>query len=86
MRFYYDDTGSDGKTTFQRGLQYPESLAADFWDFLYYSFTIAMCYQTSDVTINSVRIRRVTLLHAILSFIFVSAIIGFVGNVISNIT
>jgi uncharacterized membrane protein len=53
---------------------------------MYYSFTIAMCYQTSDVSITSVRIRRVTLLHAILSFIFVSAIIGFVVNVISNVT
>jgi uncharacterized membrane protein len=53
---------------------------------MYYSFTIAMCYQASDVTITSERIRRVTLLHAILSFILVSAMIGFVVNVISNVT
>jgi uncharacterized membrane protein len=53
---------------------------------MYYSFTIAMCYQTSDVSITSVKIRRITLLHAIFSFLFVSAIIGFVVNVISNVT
>ena len=53
---------------------------------MYYSFTIAMCYQTSDVTVTSTRIRRVTLVHAIFSFLFVTAIIGFVVNVISNVT
>ena len=86
MQLYYDDTVVDGKTTYQTGLDFPERPTADFWDFMYYSFTIAMCYQTSDVTVTSTRIRRVTLVHAIFSFLFVSAIIGFVVNVISNVT
>src|SRR5271169_942313 len=86
MRLYYDDTVVDGKRTYHLGLEFPERTTADFWDFMYYSFTIAMCYQTSDVTVTSTRIRRVTLVHAIFSFLFVSAIIGFVVNVISNVT
>jgi uncharacterized membrane protein len=86
MRLYYDDTIVDGKLIYQLGLEFPERATADFWDFMYYSFTIAMCYQTSDVSITSVRIRRVTLMHAIFSFLFVTAIIGFVVNVISNVT
>ena len=86
MRLYYDDTLVDGKLVYQMGLEFPERSTADFWDFMYYSFTIAMCYQTSDVSITSVRIRRVTLLHSIFSFLFVTAIIGFVVNVISNVT
>ena len=85
MRLYYDDTIIDGKLTYHRGLEFPHRETADFWDFMYYSFTIAMCYQTSDVTVTSVRIRRVTLVHAIFSFLFVTAIIGFVVNVISNV-
>ena len=85
-RLYYDDTVVDGKLTYHRGLEFPQRETADFWDFMYYSFTIAMCYQTSDVTVTSVRIRRVTLMHAIFSFLFVTAIIGFVVNVISNVT
>ena len=85
-RLYYDDTLVDGKLTYHRGLEFPQRETADFWDFMYYSFTIAMCYQTSDVTVTSVRIRRVTLMHAIFSFLFVTAIIGFVVNVISNVT
>jgi uncharacterized membrane protein len=86
MRLYYDDTVVDGKRIYQMGLEFPERSTADFWDFMYYSFTIAMCYQTSDVSITSVRIRRVTLLHSIFSFLFVTAIIGFVVNIISNVT
>jgi uncharacterized membrane protein len=86
MRLYYDDTVVDGKTSYQTGLEFPQRETADIWDFMYYSFTIAMCYQTSDVTVTSVRIRRVTLVHAIYSFLFVTAIIGFVVNIISNVT
>src|SRR6516225_3276687 len=86
MQLYYDDTVVDGNRTYHLGLEFPERPTADFWDFMYYSFTIAMCYQTSDVTVTSTRIRRVTLVHAIFSFLFVSAIIGFVVNVISNVT
>jgi uncharacterized membrane protein len=86
MRLYYDDTVVDGKTNYQTGLEFPQREMADIWDFMYYSFTIAMCYQTSDVTVTSLRIRRVTLVHAIFSFLFVSAIIGFVVNIIANIT
>ena len=86
MRLYYDDYIVDGKLTYRMGLEFPQSAGADFWDFMYYSFTISMCFQTSDVTVTSVRIRRVTLVHAIFSFLFVTAIIGFVVNVISNVT
>jgi uncharacterized membrane protein len=86
MQLYYDDTVVDGKTSYQTGLEFPERPTADFWDFMYYSFTIAMCYQTSDVTVTSTRIRRVTLVHSIFSFLFVTAIIGFVVNIISNVT
>ncbi len=85
MRLYYDDTIVEGEIVYHEGLEYPERAVADYWDFMYYAFTIAMCYQTSDVSITSVRIRRVTLLHAIYSFIFVTAIIGLLVNIISNI-
>ena len=52
---------------------------------MYYSFTIAMCFATSDVAITTTAMRRVTLLHAIFSFFFVAAIIGFVVNILSSL-
>jgi uncharacterized membrane protein len=67
------------------GLAFPEEgLTPDYWDFLYFSFVIGMCYQTSDVSITGSEIRRYTLLHSIFAYLYgvgilsmvVSAVIG----------
>jgi uncharacterized membrane protein len=86
MSMYYNDLTVTDAVSYDEGLAYPDQKTPDYWDFMYYSFTIAMCYQTSDVTITNPAIRRVTLLHAIFSFLFVALIIGLVVNVLSNIT
>ena len=85
MRIYYDDRIVDGRLIYHQGLEFPERQVPDFRDFMYYSFTIAMCYSTSDVAVTSVRIRRVTLLHALFSSLYTTVIIGFVVNIISNV-
>jgi uncharacterized membrane protein len=74
-----------GGADYVGGLDFPNSGLVDYWDFLYYSFTIAMCYQTSDISVTSAAMRRVTLVHAIVSFIYVSSIIGLVVNLVSNV-
>ena len=89
-RLYYDEEeGSQANDrspfAFTKGLQFPDKELVDFWDFMYYSFTIAMCYQTSDVSVESSAMRRVTLLHSILSFAFVLVVLGFTVNAIGNI-
>lgn len=93
-RIYYDEKRSelgrlpaaDGNSeNFVGGLEFPMAGLADYWDFLYYSFTIAMCYQTSDISVTSVVMRRLTLVHSILSFVYVSCIIGLVVNLVSNV-
>ncbi len=85
MHMYYSDTIPDDELPYDEGMAYPERKMPDYWDFMYYSFTIAMCYQTSDVTITNPKVRRVTLLHAIYSFFFVAAILGLVINILSNL-
>lgn len=53
------------------GLLFPDAdLTPDYWDFLYYSFTIGMCYQTSDVCLNSPEMRRYTLVHCVISYLY----------------
>jgi uncharacterized membrane protein len=93
-RIYYDQvepepgklpTGEGNAAGFVGGLEFPTVGLADYWDFLYYSFTIAMCYQTSDISVTSVLMRRVTLVHSILSFVYVSCILGLVVNLVSNV-
>ena len=84
-RLYYDETDGGASGNYKRGLEFPGGKLVDYWDFMYYSFTIAMCYQTSDVSVSSAPMRRLTLAHSILSFIFVALIIGLVVNVVSNL-
>ncbi|MCP4575981.1 MAG: DUF1345 domain-containing protein [Deltaproteobacteria bacterium] len=84
-RLYYDEVDDGSTGEYKGGLEFPGDQLADYWDFMYYSFTIAMCYQTSDVSISNAPMRRLTLIHSILSFIFVALIIGLVVNVVSNL-
>jgi len=72
--------------TFQRGLAFPgERDIIDYWDFIYYSFTIAMCFQTSDISITSPFMRRLTIVHAIFSFLFVLLLFGMMVNIIAKV-
>jgi len=84
-RLYYDEMDNGSTGDYKKGLEFPGGKLVDYWDFMYYSFTIAMCYQTSDVSISSAPMRRLTLVHSILSFIFVALVIGLVVNVVSNL-
>lgn len=64
------------------GLVFPERLQEpDYWDFAYFAFTIGVAAQTADVAIASPRIRRVALAHAVLSFLYNTAILALAINV-----
>ena len=51
-KLYYGEIDHNDANVCRKGLVFPGNQdAVDYWDFVYYSFTIAMCFQTSDVTI-----------------------------------
>ena len=81
---YYQDhqTQSDCKAG---GLDFPEDIEPDYWDFLYFSFVIGMTSQVSDVQITSRSMRRLSLLHSILSFLFNTAIVAMSINIIAGL-
>ena len=82
---YYDvNTDMDGIKNNIGGLQFPGSDEPDYLDFVYFSFVVGMTFQVSDVEIASRRIRRLCLMHAILSFAFNTAIVALSINVISG--
>ena len=63
------------------GLLFPGTSAPSDMDFAYYSFTLGMCFQVSDVQITSAEIRRVSLGHALISFLFNTTIVALALNV-----
>jgi uncharacterized membrane protein len=78
-RVYY------GSPVERRALKFPgidEEL--DYWDFLYFSFTIAVAAQTSDVTVMSHTVRKTVLAQSILSFLFNVAILGLTINIAAS--
>ena len=65
-------------------MTFPDDTEPDYWDFAYFSFTIGMCAQVSDVTISSKSIRRTALVHSILSFIFNAALLALTVNIAAS--
>lgn len=69
-----------------RSLRFPdEVLMPDYWDFLYFAFTIAVAAQTSDVVITSRAMRKTVLAQSVLSFFFNAAILGFSINIAASV-
>jgi uncharacterized membrane protein len=65
------------------GLSFPDSEAGfepDHTDFLYFSFTIAVTAQTSDVGVTTRSMRRLVLFQSIVSFVFNTTILAFSVN------
>ena len=64
------------------GLEFPGGEKPDDFDFLYFAFTIGMCFQVSDATVSSQTIRRTVLAHAILAFAYNTVVLALVVNLI----
>jgi uncharacterized membrane protein len=69
-----------------RPLRFPDTKMPEFWDFTYFSFTIAAACQTADVSTTPGAIRKVLIAHSVLSFFFNAAILGLAINVTAGLT
>lgn len=68
-----------------RPLAFPNENFPDYWDFLYFSFTVAVAAQTSDVSVCNKEARKIVLLQSVLSFIFNAAIVGLCINIVAGL-
>ena len=62
------------------GLDFPGSDRPDFPEFLYFSMTVGMTAQVSDVTTRSPAMRRLVLAHAALAFLFNAVVLATTVN------
>jgi uncharacterized membrane protein len=72
--YYRDDDEGEG------GLAFPGEGRPAYLEFAYFSFTIGMCFQVSDVGVSSRQIRRAVLGHSLLSFLYNTAILATAVN------
>jgi uncharacterized membrane protein len=82
---YYRGWDAPSSTPFSGGLIFPNEELPDYLDFMYFAFTISMASQTSDVVIATRQMRRLVLLHAIVSFFFYSVILATTINTIASL-
>ena len=74
-----DDTQSETDT--HGGLDFPGNDEPGGYDFLYFSLVTGMTAQTSDVAITRTRMRKLNLLHAVVSFFFNTVLVAAAVNV-----
>lgn len=66
-------------------LQFPDGDNPDYWDFLYFSFTIAVAVQTSDVAVRGRALRKIVLGQSLLSFFFNLVVLGLSINLAAGL-
>lgn len=79
-RLYYIWNGKEPALRFAEGLTTP-----DYWDFLYFSFTIGVAVQTSDVGVATPDMRKIVLAQSLIGFLFNTAILGFSINIAAGL-
>jgi len=80
---FHTGDGGPGGLVFPRTSK--QTFEPDYSDFLYFSFTIAVASQTADVAIDDRSMRRAVLKHAVLSFVFNTAILAFTINMAASL-
>lgn len=66
------------------GLKFPGGLDPDYFDFLYHAHVVGMTSQVSDVQVTSREMRRLTLVHSVLSFAFNMLVLALSINVVAG--
>jgi uncharacterized membrane protein len=81
--YYGDDTRDASKHA--EGLEFPGEKKPDYIDFAYFSFVIGMTFQVSDTQVTSRSIRRLVLLHGLLSFGLNTFVVALTINIIAGL-
>jgi uncharacterized membrane protein len=66
-------------------LLFPGGCDPDYTDFAYYSFVVGMTSQVSDVAVASRTIRRLTMIHGVLAFMFNIAVLALSINILASV-
>lgn len=74
--------GAGGKDS--GGIDFPGTKEPGYWDFIYFAFTLGMTFQTSDVGMTAVNVRKVAIFHCLAAFVFNLGILAFTINVLGG--
>jgi uncharacterized membrane protein len=69
----------------KQGLAFPGPALPTYMDFIYFSFTIGMTFQVSDVQITAPAMRGLALTHGIVSFFYATGILALTINMVGGL-
>ena len=78
------DTDDDGTQEDRGGLEFPDTKEPNYWDFVYFSFTLGMTFQTSDTALKTTQIRRIATVHSLAAFVYNLGVLAFTINVLGS--
>lgn len=82
---YYDEDKTV-KNEQAEGLDFPGDDEPDYLDFAYFSFCMGCTFQVSDVEISSREIRRIVLVHSLISFFMNTFLVALTINIVAGLS
>ena len=73
-----------GKGGDRGGLGFPNCKEPTYWDFIYFSFTLGMTFQTSDTAVTTTQMRRIVTLHCLAAFVYNLGVLAFTINTLGS--
>ncbi|MCD5315913.1 DUF1345 domain-containing protein [Kineosporia babensis] len=67
----------------ERHLDFPGRGPVTLLDYAYFAFTVGIAFSTSDVSVQTTRMRGVVLCHTLLAFVYNTAILGMVLGLVT---
>jgi uncharacterized membrane protein len=81
--YYSTSPVASGKP--RKGLAFPGEAMPTYMDFAYFSFTIGMTFQVSDVQVTDADMRKLALTHGIISFFYATGILALTINMVAGL-
>jgi uncharacterized membrane protein len=84
---YYSRAAADNaeQAVQEKSLLFPGTRPPSYGDFVYFSFTIGMTFQVSDVQIIDPAVRQLAIAHGIISFFYATVILALTVNLVAGI-
>ncbi len=79
----HQNSGKPGESP--NALTFPNDPTPDYWDFFYFATSFGAASQTSDFLLSSKSMRRLTTLHAIVSFFFNTMVLALTINLAASL-
>ena len=85
LRYAHEWYESNEPGKLEKGLDFPGEEEPDYLDFLYFSVVVGMTFQVSDVQVTARGMRRLVLVHGMVSFLYNTVIVAVTVNIAASL-